>query len=48
MQIASPGMKENAGRLWRNVDEWGDDVETNISSKVVSFIQEAKKEAQAK
>ncbi len=41
MEIASPTMKENAGRLWDNADEWRGEVDTTISPEVLAFIKAA-------
>ncbi len=41
MQGASPGMIENAGRLWDNFEDWKEDVEQPISPAVWAFVKEA-------
>lgn len=40
--IATPQMMEGASNLWRNIDDWKDEVETPISVDVIKFISAAK------
>lgn len=41
MQNASPDMVKNAGRLYENVDEWGDSVNSPITPEIWAFIKAA-------
>jgi DNA-binding transcriptional MerR regulator len=45
MKIATPEMKQGAGRLWSKMDEWQGEVKSPISPAVWKFMQEAQKAA---
>lgn len=42
-EVATPAMRENAGRLWADAPAWRGEVDTAISPEVVAFVSAARK-----